>query len=432
MLPFLALSYPSPLGPAYGVAMLSILTVYAVYYIGSKMVGEFGGWIAALLATISSTLIYFARFSWNPNPAPFVSLLMMYFTYLAWKKNARYWMAVAVCFSILLQLHYITLLMLGGAGFFWLVSLVGLLRNKEKSQKGVLRTFFLATLCSILIVIISFTPLFLFDLKHNWVNTKAFQSIFVSEKILTDKSETRLSEVLLGVLRESHGRTLEVLFTLFFGKVTEIQNFLLIGLGAYLIYFVKWRKRIQNWDGQFLVLIYLLLSIAGISAYKRSIFDHYLLFIVPMSLLFWGGLLANLEKKLAGKLLLVIFLAAFGWFNLRNLPLKSQGWTIYDVKNISDEVFPQLHQGEKYDVVLLSESGDFYALNYRYFLNATNIPPIPYDVSEPVTTLVIINENQKNKAADTIPAYQIQVFGKPKSVIKIPNLEGPNIEIWRK
>lgn len=433
MLPFLMLSYPSPLGPAYGIAILSVITVYLFYRLGSYFLGEMVGIISALIAAFSTTLIYFSRFSWNPNPVPLVSLLMIFLTYMAWKKSPKYWLGIAVCFSTLLQLHYITLIMLPGAGFFWFLSLFVILKSRTKSQSNVqLMEFLKMTILSVVIVAISFTPLVFFDFRHNWTNVKAFQSIFTSEKILTDKSENKLSDVVFGVFRESHGRTIEVLFTLFFGKVTQFQNFLLGFTGLYLFYFVKCKKKILHWDGQLVVLIYLIISIFGISAYKRSIFDHYLLFIVPMSIWFLASILANLEKYWFGKLLIIVFLAFFGWYNLQNLPLKSQGWTIYKVQEITNEVTPHLKLGEKYDVVLISESGDFYALNYRYFLSTTSTPPIEYDVSQPISTLVIINENQKNKSADMIPVYQIEVFGQPKEVIRIPHVEGPDIEIWRK
>lgn len=433
MLPFLVLSYPSPLGPAYGVALCGILAVFLFYKLGSQFLGKTAGMISAILAAMSATLIYFSRFSWNPNPVPLVSLLMIYFTYLAWKKNSQYWLAVAICFSVLLQLHYLSMIMLAGAGFFWLWSLLTILKKKKQFQLNTeLISFAKITLLCLVIGLVFFSPLVLFDIKHDFVNLRAFQSIFVSEKILTAGAAGQSTNLLLGIVRESHGRTVEVLYTLLFGKLDAYQNYLLLGVGLYLLAFFKFRRKIADWDGQFLVLIYLVLSIIGISAYKRSIFDHYLLFIMPMSLWFWGSALANLWKMRFGKVLVVAFIGCFAWYNLQHLPLKSSGWTISKVKGITDEVVPQLHTGEKYDVVLLSDSGDFYGMNYRYFLNTSAIPPIDFESAEPVNTLVIINENQKNKVVEEIPVYQIKVFGKPKKIIKIPNTDGPNLEIWRK
>jgi len=433
MLPFLALSYPSPLGPAYGIAFLSIVTIFLFYYVGTKLLGSPAGLISATMASCSTVLIYFSRFSWNPNPVPFVSLLMVYLTYMAWKKDSTYWIGVAICFGVLLQLHYITLIMFAGACFFWLLSLHSLIKMKDRNSfKNEFISFLKITGISVFVLVISFSPLILFDARHDWVNLKAFQSIFTSEKILSNSSEFKFKDLLFGIFRESHGRTIEVLFTLFFGKVTQIQNYLLCLILGYLFYFATCRNKIPHWNGQFVVLIYLLLSIAGISAYKRSIFDHYLLFIIPMSLLFWGSVFTNFYTYLLGKVGLILFLFIFFWYNLSHLPLTSQGWTIYRVKNVTDEILTQLHPGEKYDVVLLSESGDFYALNYRYFLNASTVPPIRYDFYEPVSTLVIINENRKNKSSDMIPVYQIQVFGKPNEIKKTVHEDGPNIEIWRK
>ncbi len=432
MLPFLILSYPSPLGPAYGIALCGILTIVLFYFLGQKMLGESAGIISAILATFSTTLIYYSRFSWNPCAVPLVSLLMMYFTYLAWKKSPKYWLIVAATFSILLQLHYLTLIMAFGAGFFWVLSLTHILKLPADFKKPAFITFFKFSFLSLLILLISFTPLVFFDIRHSFVNLKAFESIFTTEKILTNSAQSSFSTFILGTIRESHGRTIEVLFTLFFGKIPQIQNVLLVVLASYLFYFVKRFKKIEHADGQLVVIVFLITSIIGISAYKRSVFDHYLLFIIPMSLWFFASIFANFKNFWLGKIVLIGFLFSFGWYNIQNISLKSAGWTIYKVQSVAKVVESHLQPNEKYDVVLLSDSGDFYGMNYRYFLNTMSIKPIEYDVSEPVNTLVIINENQKNKSSETLSAYQIEVFGKPKSIDRIVENDGPNIEIWRK
>jgi 4-amino-4-deoxy-L-arabinose transferase-like glycosyltransferase len=181
MLPFLMISYPSPVGPAYGVAVLGILTVFLVFKITKKLFDKKTALIAALFFALSSTVIEYSRFSWNPNIAPFFGLLMFYFTYLAWKKDSKYWLLVSLSFSLLIQLHYVALLSLGGAGIILLLQIFEQFkakkRNKAKNKKLIIHV-----LLSILIFLISLTPLMLFDLKHDFRNIKSMAGIFTEEE----------------------------------------------------------------------------------------------------------------------------------------------------------------------------------------------------------------------------------------------------------
>ena len=123
MLPFLRLTYPSPMGPVYAVAAVGVLTVILFYFLMRKIFDRHSVLLATIFLALSHTAVNLSRFSWNPNLAPFFSLLMFYFTYLAWKKDERYWLLVSAMFSVLIQLHYVTLLAGLGSGLIYLISL---------------------------------------------------------------------------------------------------------------------------------------------------------------------------------------------------------------------------------------------------------------------------------------------------------------------
>ena len=76
MLPFLWLSYPSPLGPVYAVAFFSTLSVFITYLVAKKMFSPSTGLLAAFFIAFSASAIDLSRFSWNPNLAPLFSLLI--------------------------------------------------------------------------------------------------------------------------------------------------------------------------------------------------------------------------------------------------------------------------------------------------------------------------------------------------------------------
>src|SRR5258706_15192233 len=121
MAPFLWLFQYDPVWPAVMVALLGIATVWLVYKIGAEFFGSKAGLIASLLYSISPLFISYSRFSWNPNPMPFFTLLTLYFLYkaevlqdLAIKsksfvnnKPMLILIIVGILYGIDLQLHYI-------------------------------------------------------------------------------------------------------------------------------------------------------------------------------------------------------------------------------------------------------------------------------------------------------------------------------------
>ena len=146
MLPFLWLSYPSPLGPVYAVALVNILAVYLIYKLGSKMFGQKVGILAAFFFGLSQVSVTYSRFSWNPNLAPFFSLLIIYFNWKALKKP-KFWLAVLASFAALIQLHYLTLLAAASAGLTWLWQLSQyLVKNKTKDMSKKKNYFLISTL----------------------------------------------------------------------------------------------------------------------------------------------------------------------------------------------------------------------------------------------------------------------------------------------
>ena len=184
MLPWLRLTYPSPVGPAYAVAILGVITIFLMYNLGKKLVGSQAAIIGTAFFALSSTVINNTRFSWNPNPAPFASLCMIYFTYMAWKKSPKYWVLVSLLFSVLIQLHYLTLLSAAGAGVIWIVNLFEVRKHKKK-----LKNLAISTLAAFILFVGSLTPIILFDLKHDNLNAKGFAAMITGQDNFTQNDD---------------------------------------------------------------------------------------------------------------------------------------------------------------------------------------------------------------------------------------------------
>src|ERR1035437_7729351 len=101
------------LGPIYYYFMVpffGIATVFLIYIVGKDFFNAKVGLIAALIYAISPLVITYSRSSWNPNPMPFFSLLILYLLYKAVKKSSlKLFFAVGILFGIAMQLHYLAI-----------------------------------------------------------------------------------------------------------------------------------------------------------------------------------------------------------------------------------------------------------------------------------------------------------------------------------
>lgn len=434
MVPFLWLSYPSPLGPAYAVAVLGIFTTFLMYLMGKDLVPRRAALIAASLFGLSATAVQFSRFSWNPNPAPLASLILIWSSYKALTKTPKYWLLAAGAFSVLIQLHYLTLLSAAGAGLIWLWQLKGILvRPKASSKKKTtsLRDFLLITAGAAAIFIISLTPLVLFDIKHGFLNAKAFTQIFTQEEAFNEGSQT-FAQKSWRSIKETHGRSLQIMFESVVGTERLSNTLLLVALivttGTFL--WQKYRRQ-ENMTGITVILTYLLTGIAGTAIYEHTIFVHYILYLFPVVFLLLGWVLDLLLQNKFTVIFAVAYLALFGWYNINNYPLRDLGWTIDDIQRTSQTIYDRVEPGEKYNIVLLTGTGDIDGQNYRYYLEATDRPPVELEARGEVETLFIINEDRKLERVVDSPVYEIVVFPDKEPTEVYTVQDGPEITVLK-
>jgi len=427
MLPFLYLSYPNPIGPVYAVAALSVITVALIYLITKKIFNQKMAILATIFFALSHITVELARFSWNPNPAPFFSLLMFYFSYLAVKKDSRYWLLVSVMFSILAQLHYVALLSLAGAGVFFLLHLPK--KTKKKDRQKLLKY----TVLSILLFLLSLTPLILFDWKHDWRNVQAFTNIITKEQSFdlqrkTDRQglETIIKFFTVDLRRQSK----KVLFDSTFGDLGINNLFFYLTLLFVLVYLIKNRKKLPT--SEQLLFSYLLTGLFGLSLYQHEVYTHYYAYLLPMIYIFYAWLLSKIKPKGLFYVISLIFLVFFISKNMNFYSLQASGWTINDVKRVATSIQERVKNGEKYNLVLLSESKDLYGMNYRYFLSTMDNPPVKIEDHHQAEKLFIINEEKKERDLLNLNIYEIVVFPE-KNIIEQYQFEpGPEITVLGK
>ncbi|KUK79919.1 MAG: hypothetical protein XD95_0004 [Microgenomates bacterium 39_7] len=432
MLPFLWLSYPSPLGPVYAVAFFSSLTIFITYLVGKKMFSATTGLLASFFLAFGTASVELSRFSWNPNLAPLLSILMIYF---CWKalRNSKYWIHSAVLFSALIQLHYLTLLTGVSAGVLWIYSLLKLKPTKKINKKKI-QELIINSVLSGLVIIISFAPLVLFDVIHGGTNVNAFRSMFSQEKIFTHRQSSTATDKLKNLFIDSRSRSRVVLVDLMMGRQKSIEQFVIIFTAITLIYLgvgVK-NKSEKVKDSLAVVVGFLLVGILGIAAYQHSIYNHYIAYLIPVVSICYALALKLIIKKLKifSIPIIAVVLVGFLMINYTKWPLKPHN-NYFNTQYISAQIEELIQPEDRYELVLLSETKDLYAQSYRYFLSTTSNPPVVRDKGEIPNTLIIIDEEKKVEDVTQLPIYEIQIFPEKEIFQKLENEELADIYILK-
>lgn len=419
MLPWLWLSYPSPLGPALAVAALSIVTIPLLYYWGRELVGRRAAVFASVFFAFSWTAIEYARFSWNPNPAPFVALLMMWALYRAMTKNIRYWLLVAVSFGLIIQLHYVALLTLLPIIIVALLQSLVVIRPQSKLKHLIfssvtycprLRTLAVMFTTSLLIVLALLSPLIAFDVKYDGINLRALQNLVAGSDSIARSSAQSLSSRLLEIAEDSQGRTAHVVLDLVNGQVGAPSFWMAMVL--LLLAAVSVVRRRQLPPGELIVYLFIGAAIVGASIYSHSLFDHYILFVMPAVVLFYGILLAQLSKMgRGGVVMALIILSAFLYRAISQYSFDPTYHTLSQLQRAAVLITDKLYPGEPYNVVLLSQTRDYYGQNFRYFLDTiADKEPLDPDRDDlaAANTVVIINEEGMDRSTITsLPIFEL-------------------------
>lgn len=425
MLPFLWLTYPDPMGPVYAVAALSVLSIGLLFYVATRLFSRRVAIYSSIFFTLSAAAITLSRFSWNPNIAPFFSIIMLWGSYMAWHRHPRYWLLVALAFSLLVQLHYVTLLAGAGAGLIFAVQFY-----RQVKQR---RQLLIAAALSLLILALSFTPLVLFDIRHGGLNVKNFLSIMTEKEsfnLQRKKDRRGIATVYKFFTTDLKEKSSQVLFETSFGVHPLNHPLLIVTVLASLFYLLSRRARLQ--PAEWMLLSYLLTGIVGISLYQHDIYEHYIAYLFPMVFLFYGLSLNKIRPQFVQLFFASAMITYFAINNTNRWPLKSNDWTIDDMQHTAEAIHERVSPGEQYNIVLLSPSKDLYGMNYRYFLHTLPNEPVTMADHHLADKLFVINEEGKDIDILKLNIYEIVVF-EDKHISEQFQIEGgPQITVLSK
>jgi len=396
MAPALLLANFSPVGPAIQIALLGVITIFLVWFIGrewfptgSKI--NYSALIAALLYAISPVTIIYSRSSWNPNIMPFFALVNIYSIWRVWTKKDYKWLVVlGISYAFVLQSHYLGLLLAPTLGLFWLMSYT----------KKIIKP----TLIGAAIFLFLMSPLVIFDVRHGWQNFGAIKTFFtVRQETVSLRPWSSLPKIPI-----ISSKITERLVNGTYPKAGAITLALMVVLSIY-----SYRKSKKPY---LLLISWIGFALIGFGLYKQEIYDHYYGFIFAAPYLFLAGIGSSVfEGKLKwlkyGYGLVVLILVGQ---NLINNPLKySPNQQMQRAQTVAAKI-TQETKGERFNLAVIAERN--YEDGYQYFLERANQPVVEIDAQkadETITNqLFVVCELPKEKCSPTSNAKaQVANFG---------------------
>jgi len=368
-------------GPSMGTALLAGATTLLLWLFGKEWFSERTGLVAAFLYAISPVAIVLSRSAWNPNIMPFFALLCIWGGWQFWQKDNFFWLAVeGLLLSVVTQSHYLGLLLFPSVGLFWILKLITLIKTKDQRLKNYFLFTILFAICYLLFTI---APLVWFDLRHNFINYKAFH-LFFSERQTTVNLKLYkaipglwpLWQALVTGLLTGKNSLAGFWFSL------VLFSFQVINFG---LFFFQ-RKSFKNAKAYFLLLVWILSGLSGMALYKQHIYDHYFGFLFPAVFLLAGYSLERIwHFQKIGKILGVAFIGLLTFFSVKEIPLRyPPNRQLQKTEEVAQKIV-SLSADEPFNLGLIAKQN--YDAGYRYFLEGWGKAPVSIDAQRTSATV---------------------------------------------
>ncbi|HVZ67125.1 MAG TPA: glycosyltransferase family 39 protein [Patescibacteria group bacterium] len=373
MAPFLFLANYNPVGPAIMIALLGIATVYLVFRFGREWFGTTAALVAAGLYTISPLVIAYSRSSWNPNPMPFFTLIILYLLYKAVnaKPNIKTFLLIGVLYGIAFQLHYIEIIV--GVVMFFFILFGNILISKKDIVSKLIKEYI-----SIFIgFLIGLSPFLAFELRHGFPNTKTVIAFMLKgDPKATDITTASFPQIVWDVFTRLFGRL--VLFLPPLEKLELLnKNTVIIWIIAAVVLAILSILALLNVKDKRTKLLFGLWLFFGVvlfGFYHKPIYDYYFEFMFPLPFLLVGNLFSyGMEKGKIAKVVAILILVGIVGLNLSGYPFQYPANRQYrQVEKISKFVLDKA-QNKPFNFALLTLGNSDHA--YRYIFEVNGHPP---------------------------------------------------------
>lgn len=212
----------NPIGPQFLMFLISITTVFVVYFFTNYLFGRKIAAVSTFLFAISPEAIAAATYIWNPHPMWLLIVLYIFSFYLVILGKQKFqlalWLLVGLMFNFEAALAFFILL----ASFIYFLIF---------ERKKFLNKYFLL---GMLLLLITFLPQILFELRHNFLMTKSILNLFFGHKqgLITKGDQSGYMPLMLNHIQVFYNNFLSgfIQFNLF-PNLSKLFLLLFIGTG---------------------------------------------------------------------------------------------------------------------------------------------------------------------------------------------------------
>ncbi len=393
----MAVFWLNPVAAAGMNALLGVMTVAIIYYLGKSWFNRQAGLVAAYLYAISPVTIIYSRSSWNPNPTPFFALISIFSLYKLHQTSNFLWLILTgLAVGAALQMHYLAAILLPIAGIVWLYEVL-LRRSRELKMKKL----FSGTLLGILSFALIMFPLVWFDLRHNFLNYRAITELLGSGSAVKADILANLARIPSLYSYNLIGRYIAAENSF----LTIVVSILVLGV---LIY------KLSSWP-KMLLGVWLIVGLFGLTFYQQNIYDHYLGFMNPVPFLLLGAsvfygykILSRMKWAVTGGI--IILLLVLTMVNLQKTPLlSSPNNQLKRTQDVAKFVINEAGSRD-FNFALIAKSN--YDSAYQFYLDLYGHKPkqVPFDKTD---QLFVVCEDPVCDPTHNAK-YEIAAFGMSK------------------
>ncbi len=346
LIPFFLITNLHPQALTVFTIVVNLIFFVSAAYIISRLFSLKHSLLFLFLWTFNPILVRYDTTPWWPILIPLGVLLIWYELYAIYKmpKNPLFWMLLGLTIGFFCNMHF-QFVFIGAFSLVFL--LVSFARQLLKYWAG-----FTIAAASFFIM---FSPLLVFDLRHNNLNINLFMNYF-SERVLDDKPYIEAWQQVFGNFIRPLTGTSEPIISMIF-------LILCLLLCSYFIFQKKGYIRIFYVS----TLLLIIFTVLGFSLYGRRPSEYYFTFLIPFFLIGISELLVSINNKavIAGLLVLLLYANAF---ELKNSVKEDDGGLYYKDRAIQ-KIIPYIQNKKfnvSYDMPLGVNNGYDYLLNYHH------------------------------------------------------------------
>jgi len=293
MLPFYLITNLHPSGSIIFVILYNLIFFFFSFFLINKIFGFKQAFLFLFLWNINDLLIGYDATPWWPILIPLGVLITWYWLDRIERKNVfKDWFILGISLGFFLNMHFQFIFMV----YYSLVYLAIFVISRKKMFWRNLAGLFIG-------FVLMFLPLFLFDLRHNFLNSKLFFNFFVQG---TDKTPADLFAWF-------------PVFTNFIKPVLPYKTqplmfifLLLILLFSFILAFVSKKNRIY-------FISFLILWITTpifFSLYGKRPSEYYYVYLYPFIFIITGQIISRIKQGYLSRvitLILMIYIVIINW-----------------------------------------------------------------------------------------------------------------------